>query len=74
MIIASFIKQRLNLIKETVPMMKNFLKFLKEEDGVTSIEYVLIASFIALIIILSVQTAGAKVSSVFNKVANLFNS
>jgi pilus assembly protein Flp/PilA len=43
-------------------------RFLSSEDGVTAIEYALIASLIALVIIVSVQTVGTKVSTVFTEV------
>jgi pilus assembly protein Flp/PilA len=43
-------------------------RFLNNEDGVTAIEYALIASLIALVIITSVQTVGTKVSTVFTEV------
>jgi pilus assembly protein Flp/PilA len=45
-------------------------RFLNNEDGVTAIEYALIASLIALVIITSVQTVGTKVSTVFTEVGN----
>ena len=43
-------------------------RFLNNEDGVTAIEYSLIASLIALVIITAVQTVGTKVSTVFTEV------
>jgi pilus assembly protein Flp/PilA len=45
-------------------------RFLNNEDGVTAIEYALIASLIALFIIAGVQTVGTKVSTVFTEVGN----
>jgi pilus assembly protein Flp/PilA len=42
-------------------------RFLNNQDGVTAIEYALIASMIALVIITSVQTVGTRVSAVFNE-------
>jgi pilus assembly protein Flp/PilA len=45
-------------------------RFLINEDGVTAIEYALIASLIALVIITGVQTVGTKVSTVFTEVGN----
>ena len=47
--------------------MKNFLA---SESGATAIEYSLIASLIALVIITGVQTVGTKVSTVFTEVGN----
>jgi pilus assembly protein Flp/PilA len=47
-----------------------FIKnFMQEEDGVTAIEYGLIAALIAVVIIVSVKLVGTNLSLVFNKVA-----
>jgi pilus assembly protein Flp/PilA len=43
--------------------------FLNDESGVTAIEYALIASLIAVFIIVAVQ-AGTQVSTVFNEIAS----
>jgi pilus assembly protein Flp/PilA len=45
-------------------------RFLTNEDGVTSIEYALIASLIAVFIIAAVQLLGTQVSTVFTEVGN----
>jgi pilus assembly protein Flp/PilA len=45
-------------------------RFLTNEDGVTSIEYALIASLIAVFIIAAVQLLGTHVSTVFTEVGN----
>ena len=42
--------------------------FLSDESGVTAIEYALIASLIALFIIVAVQSVGTHVSTVFSEV------
>jgi pilus assembly protein Flp/PilA len=42
--------------------------FLSDESGVTAIEYALIASLIAVFIIVAVQTVGQNVSTVFTEV------
>jgi pilus assembly protein Flp/PilA len=48
----------------------NFIKnFIKEEDGVTAIEYALIASLIAGVIIVGVTAMGTNVSGLFTKLA-----
>lgn len=48
----------------------NFIKnFIKEEDGVTAIEYALIASLIAGVIITAVTLLGGNISSLFNALA-----
>jgi pilus assembly protein Flp/PilA len=50
--------------------MKRVHAFLSDESGVTAIEYALIASLIAVFIIVAVQTVGTKVSTVFTEVGN----
>lgn len=50
--------------------MKQLENFIRNQDGVTAIEYALIASLIAMFIIAGVQVIGTKVSSVFNEVGN----
>ncbi len=44
--------------------------FLRNESGVTAIEYALIASLIAVFIIVAVQFVGTQVSTVFTEVGN----
>ncbi len=44
--------------------------FVNNEDGVTAIEYALIASLIAVFIITAVQFVGTQVSTVFTEVGN----
>ena len=49
----------------------NFIKnLIKEEDGVTAIEYALIASLIAGVIITAVTLLGGNISSLFTNLAN----
>jgi pilus assembly protein Flp/PilA len=43
-------------------------KFLKQDDGVTALEYGLIAALIAVVIIAAVTTVGNKVNSAFTKI------
>jgi pilus assembly protein Flp/PilA len=43
-------------------------RFIREEDGVTAIEYGLIASLIAVVIISSVTLVGTKLDTIFNYV------
>ena len=43
-------------------------RFVRDESGVTSIEYALIASLIAIFIIVAVQLVGTQVSTVFTEV------
>jgi pilus assembly protein Flp/PilA len=47
-------------------MIKNFMQ---EEDGVTAIEYGLIAALIAVVIIAAVRLVGTNLKAVFNNVA-----
>jgi pilus assembly protein Flp/PilA len=49
-------------------MMTTLARLLRNEGGATAIEYALIASLIALVIITAVQTVGTKVSTVFTEV------
>lgn len=49
----------------------NFInKFIREEDGVTAIEYGLIAALIAVVIIAAVTLVGTQLRSVFNFIGN----
>ncbi len=48
--------------------MKKLLRFLKDEDGVTAIEYGLIAALIAIGIIAAVTAVGIKLQATFNTV------
>ena len=44
-------------------------QFLRDEEGVTAIEYGLIAALIAIVIILAVTSVGTNVKNVFCRVA-----
>jgi pilus assembly protein Flp/PilA len=44
-------------------------RLIQSEDGVTAIEYGLIAALVAIVIITAVTLLGTNLSSVFNKVA-----
>ena len=50
-------------------MSKLVLRFLKDNSGVTAIEYGLIAAGIAIAIIVGVNATGTAVSATFNSVA-----
>ena len=54
--------------------MKKFVnatqRFLREEEGVTAIEYGLIAALIAVVIIGSVQAVGGGLEATFNAVSD----
>ncbi len=47
-----------------------FKRFLNDEEGVTAIEYALIASLIAVVIIGAVRTTGTRVCATFNSVVS----
>jgi len=49
--------------------MNELIGFFKEEDGVTAIEYGLIAALIAVAIIVTVGLVGQSLSSIFNYIA-----
>jgi len=51
-------------------MLSIFRKLMKNDDGATAIEYVLIASLISVAAIIAMQTVGRKVSNVLSNVAN----
>lgn len=47
-----------------------FLKnFLRQDEGVTAIEYGLIAALIAVVIIVALTAVGTTLTNVFNKIA-----
>ncbi|MEM5273786.1 Flp family type IVb pilin [Cupriavidus taiwanensis] len=51
-----------------------FQQFMRDEDGVTAIEYGLIAALIAIVIIASVQIVGTQLNSVFSKIGSALTS
>ena len=48
--------------------MKRLMKFFKDEEGVTAIEYGLIAALIALVILIAVVLVGQGLSSTFDNI------
>ncbi len=48
--------------------MKKLIRFLKDEDGVTAIEYGLIAALIAVGIIVAVTAVGGKLRTTFETI------
>lgn len=44
-------------------------RFIRDEEGVTAIEYALIAALIAVVIIGAVRSVGTNVQSTFNTIA-----
>ena len=51
-------------------MLSIFRKLMKNDDGATAIEYVLIAALISVAAITAMGTVGNKVSAVLSNVAN----
>ena len=49
-------------------------RFLKDEEGVTAIEYGLIAALVALVIILSLTAAGSSLNVLWNRIASVLGS
>lgn len=49
---------------------KTIQNFLREEEGVTAIEYALIAALIAVVIIAAVTLVGEEVSQTFTTIGN----
>ncbi|MDD4196786.1 MAG: Flp family type IVb pilin [Syntrophorhabdaceae bacterium] len=49
--------------------MERLKRFLKDEDGVTAIEYGLIAALIAVAIIFAITAVGGNLSTIFNHIA-----
>jgi pilus assembly protein Flp/PilA len=50
-------------------MLSALKSFVRNQSGATAVEYGLIASLIALVIIASVTSVGTKMTGTFNKVA-----
>ncbi len=53
---------------------KNIQQFLRDEEGVTAIEYALIAALIAIVIIAAVTFVGNEVSQTFTRVGDELNN
>ncbi len=51
-------------------MTKLFARFVKDESGVTAIEYGLIAALVSVVIIGALTTLGTKLTSTFNEVSS----
>ena len=50
-------------------MVKHIVRFMKEEDGATAVEYGLMVALIAVVIIVSVRTLGVNLNNLFSNVA-----
>jgi len=51
-------------------LINNFKTFVRDEEGVTAIEYGLIAALIAVVIILAVTNVGQALVQIFTDIAN----
>lgn len=51
-----------------------FKQFIRDEEGVTAIEYGLIAALIAVVIIASVAIVGTQLNSTFSKIGSSLTS
>lgn len=51
-----------------------FFRFINDEEGVTAIEYGLIAALIAVVIIVAVQTIGTELNATFTTIGEALNS
>lgn len=49
---------------------QNIKQFVRDEEGVTAIEYALIAALIAVAIIATVQLVGQKIDATFQQIAD----
>lgn len=49
--------------------MRNLIRFIKQEEGATAIEYGLIASLIAVVIVVALTTLGGKLSTTFTSIS-----
>ena len=54
--------------------MKKIMRFLKDEEGVTAIEYGLIAALIAVVIIVAVSAVGVSLNGIFNTISTKLDS
>ncbi|MCC4115639.1 Flp family type IVb pilin [Aromatoleum toluclasticum] len=55
-------------------MLEMLKQFYRDEEGVTAIEYGLIAALIAIVIIASVTSVGNNLNVVFQTIANKLNT
>ena len=55
-------------------MIKKVMKFFKDEDGVTAVEYAVMAALIALVVILGAQMLGVNTNATFQQVAGAIPS
>ena len=66
---ASAISEHVPTNRREALSMKALVKLLRDESGVTAIEYGLIAALVAVVIISAVTSLGTSLKSTFNSVA-----
>jgi pilus assembly protein Flp/PilA len=50
--------------------MKKFIKFFKDEEGATAVEYAIMVALIAIVIVAMVYIVGKKANNAFSSVAS----
>lgn len=55
-------------------MLETIKRFVRDEEGVTAIEYGLIASLVAIAIIVGAGALGTKLNAMFNYIAGVLKS
>ena len=55
-------------------MKKNLISFIKDEEGIETIEYALIAALIAIAAIVAARWLGTEVSETYSNVATVLNA
>jgi len=55
-------------------MKEKLIKFIKDEDGIETIEYALIAALIAIAAIVAARWLGTEVSETYSNVATVLNA
>ena len=55
-------------------MKEKLIKFIKDEDGIETIEYALIAALIAIAAIVAARWLGPEVSETYSNVATVLNA
>ena len=55
-------------------MKEKLIKFIKDEDGIETIEYALIAALIAVAAIVAAKWLGTEVSETYSNVATILNA
>lgn len=53
--------------------MKGIVRFYKDEEGVTAIEYGLLAALIAVVIIVGARALGVQLNGLFNHIATVID-